>query len=70
MANKRIVSRRDFAALGIGALPALGVLTSCGDATRQASAPAAARREFTRMTVHWQEYVRPGYVDSTGETVR
>jgi hypothetical protein len=64
MANKRTVSRRDFAALGIGALPALGVLTNCGDATRQAPAPAAPlRREFTRMTVHWQEYVRPGYVD-------
>jgi hypothetical protein len=60
------MTRRDFTSLGISALPALSVLTGCGDAfvsSTKESAARPSRREFTRMTVHWQDYVRPGYLE-------
>jgi hypothetical protein len=57
------MTRRDFTALAASALPAL---TGCGNAlvsSRNKSAANPSRVEFTRMTVHWQEYVRPGYLE-------
>jgi len=60
------LSRREFASIGAAALPAFGVLTGCGGGNLPArGAPAAspARREFTRMAVHWQDYARPGYLE-------
>jgi hypothetical protein len=56
------LTRRDFTALGIGALPGLGVLTGCGDSSTELAA-GPSRLEFTRMAVHWQDYVRPGYLE-------
>lgn len=70
MPNKNVhpLSRRDFTAASLSALTMLG--TGCG--THPASAPAASastnRLEFTRMCVHWQEYVRPGYLDFLRDT--
>lgn len=60
------MTRRDFTSLGISALPTLAVLTGCSGApisSTKESAAGASRREFTRMTVHWQEYLRPGYLE-------
>jgi hypothetical protein len=60
------MTRREFTSLGITALPALAVLAGCGEtpaSSRTESAADQSRLEFTRMTVHWQDYVRPGYLE-------
>ena len=58
------MTRREFTSLGMGALP-LMTWVGCGpESTPESqSATAPSRFEATRMTVHWQDYVKPGYVD-------
>ena len=61
------MTRREFNSLAVAGLPLLaGIWSGCGDAGAPPSDPAGAapsRFEATRMTVHWQDYVRPGYLD-------
>ena len=58
------MTRREFASLGIGALP---LMASIGCSDDPVSPPdhsvVLSRLEFTRMAVHWQDYVRPGYME-------
>jgi hypothetical protein len=63
------MTRREFTSLGIGALPLMAFIR-CGEnppPPPEISA-APARFEATRMTVHWQEYVKPGYVEFLRDT--
>ena len=58
------MTRREFTSIGLGALP-LMTWVGCGtESAPETKSPAAPSRfEATRMTVHWQDYVKPGYVD-------
>ena len=63
------MTRREFTSLGIGALPLMAFL-GCGEdpVAPPESGAAPARFEATRMTVHWQDYVKPGYVEFLRDT--
>ena len=71
MAHRESMTRRHFTSLGLSALPAFGILTGCGETRTPSTADSASgpsRLEFTRMAVHWQDYVRPGYLDFLRDT--
>ncbi|MBK9166624.1 MAG: hypothetical protein IPM24_04075 [Bryobacterales bacterium] len=56
------MTRREFTSLSLGL-----ALTGC-NRTPAPEAPTPSRFEFTRMTVHWQDYVRPDYLPFLRDT--